>query len=164
MFSPESKIFLWINKNSFVEGLNQCWRLEVRRKARNVFCDEPTSVWPQSIKQHRIFIKFFFDFARFFLLFLLILHTSNFGTFRNLIKQLIHLCLLDMRLVTANKACSAELAIYHLISNVHSWNNNYSIVNYYYVKGKEWKIYSCGLAQLSEPQEWKILIIIWQTT
>ena len=34
-------------KNFFVESLDQCWRLEVREKARNVFCDEPMSVWPQ---------------------------------------------------------------------------------------------------------------------
>ena len=40
-----------------------------------------------------------------------------------LMKQLFHLHLLDMRLVIATKACSAELAIYHLISNAHSWNN-----------------------------------------
>ena len=31
-------------KNFFVESLDQCQRLEVREKARNVFCDEPTSV------------------------------------------------------------------------------------------------------------------------
>ena len=28
-----------------MESLNQCRRLEVPEKARNVFCDEPTSVW-----------------------------------------------------------------------------------------------------------------------
>ena len=28
----------------FVESLDQCRRLEVREKAGNVFCDEPTSV------------------------------------------------------------------------------------------------------------------------
>ena len=32
--------------------------LEVRENTRNVFCDEPTSVWPQGVTQHRIFIKF----------------------------------------------------------------------------------------------------------
>ena len=32
-------------KNFFVESLDQCRRLEVREKARNVFCcNEPTSV------------------------------------------------------------------------------------------------------------------------
>ena len=49
MFSPESEIFLGIKlknkeKNFFVESLDQCRRLEVPEKARNVFCDEPTSV------------------------------------------------------------------------------------------------------------------------
>ena len=31
-------------KNFFVESLDHCRRLEVREKARNVSCDEPTSV------------------------------------------------------------------------------------------------------------------------
>ena len=31
-------------KNVSVESLDQCRRLEVREKARNVFCDEPTPV------------------------------------------------------------------------------------------------------------------------
>ena len=31
-------------KNFFVESLDQRRRLEVREKARNVFCDDPTSV------------------------------------------------------------------------------------------------------------------------
>ena len=41
----------------------------------------------------------------------------------NLIKQLFHSRLLDMRLVIANSALWASLAIYHLISNARSWNN-----------------------------------------
>ena len=54
----------------------------------------------------------------------LLLVSSNFlyfGAF--LIKQLFHLRLLDMRLVIANEARRASLAIYHLISNARSWNN-----------------------------------------
>ena len=52
MFSPESEIFFWIKpktkkKNFFVESLDQRRRLEVREKARNVFCDDSTSVWSQ---------------------------------------------------------------------------------------------------------------------
>jgi len=74
MFSPESKIFLLIKlkkkkKPFFLESLDQCQSLKVREKARNVFCDEPTSVWPQGVTQHRIFIKFFsisLGFSRFF--------------------------------------------------------------------------------------------------
>ena len=43
-----------------MESLDQCRRLQVREKASNdVFCDEPTSVWPQGVTKHRIFIKFF---------------------------------------------------------------------------------------------------------
>ena len=34
-------------KNFFVESLDQRRRLEVREKARNVFCDDSTSVWSQ---------------------------------------------------------------------------------------------------------------------
>ena len=60
----------------------------------------------------------FFDFPRIFSLFSLVFRTSNFWSLRNLIKQLFHSCLLDMRVVIANEARSAELAIYHLISNV----------------------------------------------
>ena len=51
IFSPESENFS-LNKvkkenRNFVESLDQCRRLEVPEKARNVFCDEPTSVLPQ---------------------------------------------------------------------------------------------------------------------
>ena len=46
MFSPESEFFLdkakKEKKNFFC--LDQCRRLEVREKARNIFCDEPSSV------------------------------------------------------------------------------------------------------------------------
>ena len=59
-------------------------------------------------------------FSRFFAL---VFRTSNFWSLRNLIKQLFHSRLLDMRLVIANSALSASLAIYHLISNARSWNN-----------------------------------------
>jgi len=106
-----------------MESLDQCRRLETREKTRNVFCDEPTSVWSQGVTQHRIFIKPFFDFARIFSLISLVFRTSNVWSLRNLIKQLFHSRLLDMRLVIANSALRASLAIYHLISNARSWNN-----------------------------------------
>ena len=67
IFSPESEHFS-LNKAK-KESLDQCRDLEVPEKARNVFCDEPTSVRPQGITQHRIFIKFFsisLGFSRFF--------------------------------------------------------------------------------------------------
>ena len=44
----------------------------------------------------------FFDFARIFSLFSFVFRTSNFWSLRNLIKQLFHSRLLDMRLVIAN--------------------------------------------------------------
>ena len=48
---------------------------------------------------------------------------QNFWSLRNLIKQLFHWRLLDIRPVIANEALRASLAIYHLISNARSWNN-----------------------------------------
>ena len=47
IFSPESDIFLGIKpkkktKAFLWKGLDQCRRFEARKKARNVFCDEPT--------------------------------------------------------------------------------------------------------------------------
>ena len=56
-------------KNFSVESLDQCRRLEVGEKARNIFCAEPTCLRPQGVTQHRIFVKFFsisLGFARFF--------------------------------------------------------------------------------------------------
>ena len=104
--------------------MDQCRRLEVREKARNVFCDEPVRLSDHKVL-HNIASSssFFFDFARIFSLFSLVFRTSNFWSFRNLIKQLFHSCLLDMRLVIANSALRASLAIYDLISNALSWNN-----------------------------------------
>ena len=52
-----------------MESLDKCQHLEVHEKARNIFCDEPTSVWPQGVTQRRIFMKFFrfrSDFLAFF--------------------------------------------------------------------------------------------------
>ena len=55
MFSPESEIFLSIKpknkKKIFVESLDQCRRLEILEKARNVFCDEPVRM-----SNHRVLI------------------------------------------------------------------------------------------------------------
>ena len=67
--------------------------------------------------------SFFFDFARIFSIFALVFRISNFWSLRNLIKQLFRSRLLDIRLVIANLALRASLAIYHLISNARSWNN-----------------------------------------
>ena len=96
-FTPQSEISLGIkqNKNVFVESLDQFRSLEVREKVR-IFCDWPASVWPLGITQRRIFIKFSL-FRSYFVL-------PNFWSLRNLIKQLFHSRLLDMRLVIANSA------------------------------------------------------------
>ena len=99
-----------------MESLDQCRRLKVREKARSVFCDEPTSVWPHGVTQHRIFIKFFSDFTRIFSLFSLVFRTSNFWSLRNLIKPLLHSRLLDMRLVIA---ISYPTRAHGLIVNYH---------------------------------------------
>ena len=66
-----------------------------------------------------------FQFRLDFLAFLPVFRTSNFWSLRNLIEQLFHSRLLDMRLVIANSALHPSLAIYHLISNACSWNNNF---------------------------------------
>ena len=108
-FSPESEICLQ--------------RLEVREKVRNVF------VMSLRLSDHRVLHNIaspsrFLDFARIFLLFSLLLRTSKrLWRLRNLIKQLFHSRLSDMRLVIANSALRASVAIYHLISNARSWNN-----------------------------------------
>ena len=59
--------------------------------------------------------KVFFDFARIFSLFSLVFLTSNFWSLRNLIKQLFHSRLLDIRLVKANSALRTSLPIYLLM-------------------------------------------------
>ena len=50
-----------------MESLDQYRRLEEREKARNVFCDEPTSVWPQggytTSHPHQVFFRFRSDFV-----------------------------------------------------------------------------------------------------
>ena len=68
------------------------------------------------------------DFARIFSLFTLVFRTSSFWGLRNLIKQLFHSRLLDMRLVIPNSALRASLAIYHLIFNARAHG---IIVSYY---------------------------------
>ena len=111
-------------KNFFVKSLDECRRLEVREKAINVFCDEPVH-----LSDHKVLhdiassSSFVFDFARISSLLSLVFRTSIVWSLRNLIKQLFHSHLLDMRLVIANSALCASSAIYHLISNAHSWNN-----------------------------------------
>ena len=61
-----------------------------------------------NISSSSSFFSISLGFSRFFSL---VFRTSNFGSLRNLIKQLFHSRLLDMRLVIANSALRASLAI-----------------------------------------------------
>ena len=104
--------------NVFVESLDQFSKLRSTRKGKKCVCNDE----PASVCLHQVFsIPLLFSpfFRSFFVL-------PNFWSLRKLIKQLFHSRLLDMRLVIANSALRALLAIYHLISNARSWN----IVNY----------------------------------
>ena len=120
-FTPESEIYFGIKqkKNIFLESLDHFQSLEIREQVRNVF------VMSLRLSDHEVLHNIassstFFRFSRFFRSYFVLL---DFWSLRNLIKQLFHLCLLDMRVVTANSALRASLAIYHLISNARSWNN-----------------------------------------
>ena len=120
MLSPESEIFVCQKRKEkrFCGKFGSMLTFRSTLKGKKCFfCDEPTAR-PQGVTQHRSHLhQVFFDFARIFSLFLLIFRTSNFWSLRNLIKQLFHSRLLDMRLVIANSALRASLAIYHLISS-----------------------------------------------
>ena len=106
-----------------MESFDQCRRLEVHEKARNVLVMSLRLSDHKVVTQHRILIKFFFLFRSDFLAVFARISYFKFLDLRNLIEQLFHSRLLDMRLVIANSALRASLAIYHLISNARSWNN-----------------------------------------
>jgi len=76
------------NKNFFVGILDQRRRLEVREKARNVFCEEPTLLWPQGKKTPH-FHQVFFDFVRIFLAFFARISYIKFGEFKEFNKAVI---------------------------------------------------------------------------
>ena len=120
MFSPESETFLWIKpkkkRKLFCGKSGTMPTFRSARKGKKCFL-----CWAYVCLTTRCYTtshlrQVFFDFARIFSLFSLVFRTSNFWSLRNLIKQLSHSRLLDMRLVIANSALSASLAIYHLIS------------------------------------------------
>ena len=69
---------------------------------------------------HQVCFLFRWDFRAFFahILYFKFLEFKEFNK-----TLLFYSCLLDMRLVIANSALCALLAIYHLISNARSWNN-----------------------------------------
>ena len=83
-------------KNFFVESLDQCRRLEVREKARNVFVMSQYVCLTTRCYTTSHLHQIVFDFARIFTLFSLVFRTLNFWSLRNLIKQFFHSRLLDM--------------------------------------------------------------------
>ena len=91
-------IYLFINSQPWIMHLTYSdWVTQAWLSARNVFF-----VMSQHLSDHKVLHQVFFDFTRIFSLFSLVFRTSNFWSLRNLIKQLFHLLLLDMRLVIAN--------------------------------------------------------------
>ena len=128
MFPLASEIFFWIKpkkkKKLFCGKFGSTRTFRSTRKGKKCFLWWPyvcliTLRCYTTSHLHQVF----FDFARIFSLFSLVFRTSNFWILRNLTNQLFHLRLLDMRLVKANSALCASLAIYHLISNAPSCNN-----------------------------------------
>ena len=126
MLLPESKIFVWIEpkkkKKIFCRKFGSMPTLRSMRTGKKCFLRRAyvcltTRCYTMS------HLQVFFRFCSVFLLFSLVFRTSKFWSLRNLIKQLFHSRLLDMRLVIVNSALHASLAIYHLISNARSWNN-----------------------------------------
>ena len=116
------EIFLWIRpkkekKDFFLESLDQCRRLELRENARNVFLWLAYVCLTTRCYTTSHFHQVFFDFARIFSLFLVVFCTSRFWSLRNLIKQLFHWRLLDMKLVIAN---SYPTHAYGIIVNKYS--------------------------------------------
>ena len=107
-----------------MESLDQCQHLEVRKKVRNVFCDEP-GLSDHKALQNIAYSSIFFRFRLDFLAFCARISYFKFLEFKEFNKTIIVLLkrLLDTRLVIANSGLCASLAIYHLTSNARSWNN-----------------------------------------
>ena len=86
-----------------MESFDQCRCLEVHEKARNVLVISLRLSDHKAVTQHRILIKFFLFRSDFLAVFARISY-FKFLDLMNLIKQLFHSRLLDMRLVIANSA------------------------------------------------------------
>ena len=116
MFSPETEISLWIKpkkkKKNFCGKFGSMPTFRSTRKGKKCFLwwayVRLTTRCYTASHPHQVF----FDFAGIFSLFSLVFCTSKFSSLRNLIKQLCHSHTLDMRLVIANSALRASLAIY----------------------------------------------------
>ena len=126
MFSPESEIFLWIKpkqkKKLFIGKFGSIPTFRSTRKGKKCFLWHAYVCLTTRCYTTSHLHQVLFDFARIFSLLSLVFRTSNFWSLRKLIKELFHSRLLDMRLVIANSALRASLAIYHLISNARSRN------------------------------------------
>ena len=104
MFSPQSKIFLWIKpkkrKKLFCGKFGSIPTSRSTRKGKKCFL-----WWAYVYLNTRCYTTshlhqvFFCDFVWIFSLFSLVGRISNFWSLRNLIKQLFHSRLLDMRLL-----------------------------------------------------------------
>ena len=167
-----AKNFVWIKPKKRQKTFS--WKVWInagvqkyKKRQGMFFCDETRSVWPQGVTQHRShFLQVFVDFAQIFSLFSLVFRTLNFWCLSNLMKQLFHSHLLDMRLVIANSALRASLAICHLISNAHSWNNC-KIVNWYMVKSTKdpvYKLFADHIFKHSNPHETKMWGTHWSVS
>ena len=106
-----------------MESLDQFRRLEVCEKV-NVF------VMSLRLSDHKVLhniasvlIKFFRFRSDLLAFFARISYFLHFWSLSNLIKQVFHSRLLNMRVVIANSALRTSLTIYNLISNARSWNN-----------------------------------------
>ena len=112
MFSPESKIFLWIKlkkkKKLFCGKFGSMLTFKSTRNGKKCFLWWAYVCLTTRCYTTLHFHQVFFHFAQNFMLFSLVFCTPNFWSLRNLIKKLFHSHLLDMRLV---------------IANAGSWNN-----------------------------------------
>ena len=106
MFSPENEIFLWIKrkkKKKFFcgkSGSMPTFRSTRKGKKRSLwwaYVCLTTRCYTAS-HLHQVFL----DFARIFSLFSLVYRTLKFWSLRNLIRELFHSRLLDMRLLIAD--------------------------------------------------------------
>ena len=126
MFSSQSEIFLWIKPKKKVESLDQCERLEVCEKARNVFlrwawvCLTTRSYTTSHL--HQVFL----DFARILCLFSLVFRTSNFWSLRNLINHSIRACWIWDRLQPTRRYAPRWLFTISYPTRAHGIIVNYS--------------------------------------
>ena len=84
--------------------------------ARNAFGDEPTSVWPQDVTRHCIFIKFFLRFRSDFLAFFARISYFKFLEFKEFNKTIILIALAGYE--TGYSQLSAKRFVGYLPSHI----------------------------------------------